>query len=171
MTQRFPSKVALSEKVRGQLIDDLNSVLASTIDLSLQVKQAHWNIKGPQFFARHELFDKLNIPLREHADQLAERASTLGGYAQGTVRLTVLGSRLPEYDLAAISGREHIEALVSRFAVYCRDLRERITRAEDLGDPATTDLFTQVLRNAELSLWFLESHQLGVEGTRNEGDA
>ena len=162
MTQIHPSRVSLPEDVREQLIADLNAVLAVTIDLNLQVKQAHWNIKGPQFFARHELFDKLADPLRAAADSLAERASTLGGYAQGTVRLAALGSKLPEYDLSAVNGFQHIEVLATRYATFAEDLRARIARAEQLGDPATADLYTTVLRETELSLWFLESHQHGV---------
>lgn len=161
MSQNVKTHVPLPALDREKLVHDLNSVLATTLDLNMQVKQAHWNIKGPQFFARHELFDKLAKPLREAADTIAERASTLGGYAQGTARLTSLGSALPEYDLAARDGGEHIEALVERFSAYAKELRKYSARAEDLGDPVTVDIFTEVLREAELSLWFLESHLQG----------
>ncbi len=163
MTQNVATHVPLPAAAREKLVNDLNSVLATTLDLNMQVKQAHWNIKGPQFFARHELFDKLAAPLRDAADTVAERASTLGGYAQGTARLTSLGSALPEYDLTARDGRQHIEALVDRFTTYATELRKYTARAEDLGDPVTVDVLTEVLREAELGLWFLESHLQGSD--------
>ncbi len=167
MKQNLASHVPLPSPDREALVSDLNAVLATTVDLNLQVKQAHWNIKGPQFFARHELFDKLAAPLHGAADTIAERASTLGGYAQGTVRLTALGSILPEYDLTARDGQQHIEALVARYTLYARQLRELSARAEALGDPVTVDVFTEILREAELSLWFLESHLQGSETSKH----
>ncbi len=44
---------------REPVIKNLNQHLATLIDLKLQAKQAHWNVKGPQFIALHELFDKV----------------------------------------------------------------------------------------------------------------
>ncbi len=158
MPKTFPSHSSVKQSDREPLIASLNSALASAIDLTQQVKQAHWNIKGPQFFARHELFDKLADNLREHADGIAERAATLGGYASGTVRLAASKSTLPEYDLEAVTGNEHVKALVSRYATFAQQIREGINTAESHGDPATADLYTEVLRETELDLWFLESH-------------
>ena len=158
MPTRFPSHVALSDDTRQQLIESLNTALATVLDLQLQVKQAHWNIKGPQFFARHELFDKVAGRLRDSADDIAERAATLGGYAQGTVRLAASHSKLPEYELNAVDGKQHIRTLVERFASYTKLLRENIEDASKNGDPATEDLYTEALRTAELDMWFLESH-------------
>lgn len=158
MTNRFPSHVALTDETKLQLSENLNSVLATTIDLQLQVKQAHWNIKGPQFFARHELFDKLAERLADTADMVAERAATLGAYATGTVRLSAEKSAIPEYDLRAVDGRMHMKALVDQFATYTKTLRSGIEKAEAKQDPVTADLYTEALRAAELDMWFLESH-------------
>ena len=158
MTQRFPSHVALSDETKAQLGKTLNTALATAIDLQLQVKQAHWNIKGPQFFARHQLFDELSSHLTRASDQLAERAATLGGYAEGTVRLSASNSILPEYDLKATDGRTHIRTLVDRFEKHCKFLRDATVQAAEQKDPATEDLFIEALRQAELDLWFLESH-------------
>lgn len=158
MTQRFQSHVALADNIKQELVASLNVALATSIDLGYQVKQAHWNIKGPQFVARHELFDKLAQRVRGASDQLAERAATLGGYAEGTVRLTSKASKLPEYDLKASDGRAHIKALVDRYAVYTKTLRGFLEEAVEKGDPITADLYTEVARTAELDMWFLESH-------------
>ena len=158
MTKTFPSRVSLDQKTKNTLIDDLNTMLACTIDLQLQVKQAHWNVKGPHFVARHELFEAVAGRLRNSADMLAERAATLGGYAAGTVRSSAEASKLPEYDLNATDGRNHIKTLVDRFETYTKSLRDSIELAERSKEPATTDLYVEVLRAAELDMWFLESH-------------
>ncbi len=158
MTKRFNSHVTLKAEHREQLVDLLNVLTCTTLDLTYQVKQAHWNIKGPQFFARHELFDKLATRLRNFTDDLAERASTLGGYAEGTVRLAAEKSALPEYDLKAIEGRTHIRALVERYDTFTATVRTGIETARKLEDPATEDLLIEILRGSELDMWFLESH-------------
>ncbi len=154
----FGSHVDLPADARTALVETLNVALATTIDLQLQVKQAHWNIKGPQFFARHELFDKIAARLRAASDEFAERASTLGGYAAGTIRVSAERTQLPEYELDVVDGKQHIRVLVERFGKYSSLLRDSIRVSQKLEDPVTEDLFTGILRNAELDLWFLDSH-------------
>src|SRR5437870_12822265 len=75
----------LPENVRSQVSDLLNNRLAEAIDLQTQVKQAHWNVKGPQFIALHKLFDEINDAAVEYVDLLAERAVQLGGTAEGKI--------------------------------------------------------------------------------------
>ena len=58
--------------------DLAEKVRTGALDLALQAKQAHWNVKGPSFIALHELFDELVDAVLEHADELAERAVELG---------------------------------------------------------------------------------------------
>ena len=77
----------LSENVRSQSIGSLNKHLVAAIDLHAQVKQAHWNVRGPGFIALHELFDKVPERVKAFADQLAERVGSLGGAAQGTIQV------------------------------------------------------------------------------------
>ena len=158
MPTQFTNHISLPEETKATLIATLNEVLATTSDLRSQVKQAHWNIKGPQFVARHELFDGLAAKLVGYADAVAERAATMGGYAKGTVRQSAESSKLPEYDMRAVDGKHHMQALVDRYSVYTRMIRDAVREAAELGDPATEDLYTEVLRGTELDMWFLESH-------------
>jgi len=89
----WPTRNDLPEKVRAGAVALLNQQLVDALDLAFQAKQAHWNVKGPNFIALHELFDKVVDELLEHADDLAERAVELGGTAFGTVRLAAKASR------------------------------------------------------------------------------
>lgn len=48
-----PTRNTLSENIRAQSIGLLNKHLVAAIDLQAQVKQAHWNVRGPGFIAIH----------------------------------------------------------------------------------------------------------------------
>jgi len=157
---RFNTNVSLKDDVRDSIVNQLNVVLATSVDLTSQIKQAHWNIKGPEFFARHELFDKLADRTRAVVDDVAERAATLGGYAEGTVRMAAEKSVLEPYDDKAVQGRRHVELLANRFGAYSALLRSSIAQLEG-KDVVTEDLYTEALRQAELDMWFLESHLNG----------
>src|SRR5437867_8298864 len=97
----------LREPIRRKSIDLLNQQLADVLDLGLQAKQAHWNVKGPNFIGLHELFDKVAEELEEFTDDIAERAVELGGVAQGTIQVVSKHSRLAAYQLKLASGKAH----------------------------------------------------------------
>ena len=157
-SRTFNTSVKLSESTRQQSIDILNARLADTIDLKTQAKQAHWNVKGPEFFQLHELFDSIAGHLDDQADMIAERITALGGTALGTARISAATSSIPEYDLDAVNGLDHVVALSERLAKAANQFREDIDRTDDLDDKATSDLFTQITREADKDLWFLEAH-------------
>lgn len=157
----FETSVHLPEKTRHEIIDLLNARLADTLDLKTQAKQAHWNVKGKQFLQLHELFDTIATNLEAHSDLLAERVTALGGIALGTARLVAASSSLPEYDLNAVAGEQHVKALSRGLAKLANAGRAAIDRSTELGDQATADLFTEIVRGADKDLWFLEAHLQG----------
>jgi starvation-inducible DNA-binding protein len=154
----FVTRIDLPEESRAGLVRLLNQSLADTFDLYSQTKQAHWNVKGRDFFQLHELFDAIAAELAGFVDALAERATTLGGYAAGTVRMAAEHSSLPEYPTDAVEGLEHVQALVDRFAHYAAELRRAIDDSDELGDKTTADLYTEISRAVDKRLWFLEAH-------------
>ena len=154
----FPTKNNLSEATRTKMVELLNARLADCIDLQTQVKQAHWNVKGPNFIALHELFDKLNEDVEEYVDEIAERAVQLGGVAQGTARTVARRSSLSEYPASAVDGRTHGEALSTAVAAFGTLARSAIDQANAADDADTADLFTEVSRGIDKWLWFVEAH-------------
>ena len=155
------TKNTLAEAVRAQSVALLNRHLAAAVDLKTQAKQAHWNVKGPNFIALHELFDKVADAADEFADLVAERVTALGGTAEGTVRLAAECSFLHPYPLQIVAWREHVEALSNALALFGTSVREAIDQAGEFGDADTADLFTEVSREADKYLWLVEAHLHG----------
>ena len=152
------TSIDLSEDVRVQMVDLLNAQLADTFDLYSQVKQAHWNVKGTDFIQLHELFDDVAAIVLEYVDMVAERVTALGGLAMGTARMAAANTTLPEMDADLTDGKAFVEALVERVAKYAKSTRAAIDTADEAGDMSTADLFTEVSREIDKQLWFLEAH-------------
>lgn len=157
-SKMFESRIDLPQQDRRQLIDLLNGRLADLTDLTTQTKQAHWNVKGSDFFQLHELYDQLFDEILPLIDTVAERATTLGGEALGTVRMAAAASTLPEFPSDAYGSTESVEALADRYAVMAKALRAAIDESERLGDMDTNDLFIEISRVVDKHLWFLEAH-------------
>jgi starvation-inducible DNA-binding protein len=152
------TRIDLSAKARVKMIGTLNTRLADAIDLQLQAKQAHWNVKGPNFIALHELFDRIAGDLAGHIDEMAERITTLGGIAEGTVQVVAGRSKLDPYALEITDGRAHLDALAAALARFGKAVRKAIAEAAKAGDADTSDLFTGISRAADKSLWLVEAH-------------
>lgn len=156
-----PTKIDLPEPTRVKVVALLNSRLADGVDLMIQAKQAHWNVRGRSFLSLHELFDQVNAAAAVHVDLIAERAAQLGGKVEGTTRLAAARSNLDEYPLDIVAGRDHVEAVSKALARFGALVRKAIDEADDLGDKDTADLFTEVSRENDKLLWFVESHLEG----------
>jgi starvation-inducible DNA-binding protein len=148
----------LPKPTRQKMIDLLNARLADAIDLYAQVKQAHWNVKGMQFYQLHLLFDKVAEAVEDGVDELAERAVELGGVADGTLQSVVKRTTLAPYPVTIKTGRDHVDRLARALAAYGKNVRAAIQTAAAAGDVDTSDLFTEISREADKQLWFVEAH-------------
>ena len=150
---------SLPEQIRSRSVALLNRHLGAAIDLHAQVKQAHWNVRGPTFIAIHELFDKVADVVEEYSDKLAERAGTLGGAAEGTVQTAAQKSFLEPYRLGVADAAAHITAVTAALATFGESVRGAIDESDQFGDIDTSDLFTEVSRGIDYQLWLVESHR------------
>ncbi|QIR86003.1 DNA starvation/stationary phase protection protein Dps [Paracoccus sp. AK26] len=148
----------LSDNARKTSISELNGRLADSIALALAVKQAHWNVKGRNFIAVHELFDTVHTNLREQIDVMAERVQQLDGVAIGTAEKVSGATTLPEYPTDLTRAEDHIRALCDRFRDHGERLRIAIDATDEAGDADTADIFTAASRSVDKDLWFMESH-------------
>ncbi len=152
------TKIDLAKGKREKLITLLNQRLADAADLKSQAKQAHWNVKGMNFIALHELFDQVSTEVDVYVDDIAERITTLGGTAMGTVRLAAEKSSLSEYPHEISEGADHVDALSSALADFGKKVRADIDTTDELGDKDTADILTGISRGTDKLLWFVEAH-------------
>jgi starvation-inducible DNA-binding protein len=152
------------------MVELLNEHLADAVDLQLQAKQAHWNIKGPNFVGLHELFDRVASQAREYADEIAERAVALGGVARGTLQAVSGNSQLREYPLEVGDWRAHVRAMQDALATFGRGARKAIDDATALNDADTADLFTEISRSVDKSLWMVEAHVQDAPADAKQGE-
>jgi starvation-inducible DNA-binding protein len=154
----YATKNDLPESIRTKVVQLLNARLADAIDVQTQMKQAHWNVKGPNFIALHELFDKINEDVEDYVDLIAERVVQLGDIALGTARSVAQRSQQKEYPLSIASGRDHVEAVANALATFGKAARAAIDASDELRDKDTADIFTEVSRGVDKWLWFVEAH-------------
>ncbi len=152
------TKNTLSENIRAKSIALLNEHLAAAIDLQAQTKQAHWNVRGDNFIAIHELFDRVATELIGFYDEIAERTGALGGTAEGTVQTAAKKSFLKPYPLGIADSHAHIDAITTALAEFGKSVRKAIDDADGFGDADTADLFTSISRGIDQQIWLIESH-------------
>lgn len=150
--------IDLPATTRNDIIAMLEARLVDAIDLALQAKLAHWNVRGPHFIALHDFFDKVEEQIQEQVDILAERIGQLGGIVRATVQDVAKSTSLAEFNTGLHAHDEILETLVKAMATYTNNTRKNIDSAAEKGDSVTADIFTGLSREADKYLWFLESH-------------
>lgn len=149
--------IDLAMTARQSVCELLNQTLADLFDLYSQTKQAHWTVRGPNFWQLHKMFDDIATAVEAHIDEVAERIATLGGFPRGTVRMAGGNSQLPEFP-EKFEDLGHVATLIERFSIVADTVRQNIDKSDELSDKATADLFTAISRTIDLQLWFLEAH-------------
>lgn len=153
-----PTKNDLAVDARTKIVDLLQVRLADCADLQSHAKQAHWNVKGVNFIALHKLFDEIYEQVGEFIDEIAERGVELGGLMKGTARAVAAQTSLKEYPLGATSWRDHVAAMSDSLAAFGKLARAAIDESTKHGDADTADLFTEISRGIDKSLWMVEAH-------------
>lgn len=148
----------LEDNARKAAIEVLSARLADATAMLLALKQAHWNVKGPNFIAIHELFDQVYERLEPHIDTMAERIKQLDGMASGTAEHVAKTSSLKPYPLDLTSEADHIRAVSERMRDLGGKVREGIDATESAGEATAADILTAMSRDLDKDLWFIESH-------------
>jgi starvation-inducible DNA-binding protein len=146
----------LDKNRRNEIVGGLNASLAALVDLALGSKQAHWNVKGPNFQGLHELFDEIAVGVREYSDEVAERVRALGGLSRGTLNDVVNATSLPNFPASNTDWRELADAMHRRLITVSEDLRGRADGMED--DLVTQDLYIEVMRGLDKWAWMVGAH-------------
>ena len=150
-----------STRTSAAVCERLVTDTAIAVDLVSQIKQAHWNVVGPNFIAIHELFDSQATLMRGHMDTLAERLRMVGGVPRATVRQAAGLSELPDLPDRELPSDEAVSLIADRYETFSSRIGDSLKRAADDDDPATEDLYTAILRDLDMQAWFLRSHLSG----------
>lgn len=150
--------IDLKSNTKTQMVALLNGQLADALDLSLLTKQAHWNLKGPNFIAVHEMLDLFRAALDTHTDTIAERVAQLDGVALGTSQVIAKTTSLEPYPTDIRKVADHLQALGERYAKTGKAAREGIDAADEAGDADSADILTAYSRDLDKFLWFIKSH-------------
>jgi starvation-inducible DNA-binding protein len=154
----YTTRIDLSEMKRVELVELCNACLADAVDLQMHSKHAHWNVKGPNFIALHQLFDQVNEDIEDYIDLIAERAVQLGGIANSTAHVVTTWSHMPENDAQSVSELKYVQSLSGALASFGKVAREAIGKSNEFGDAVSADIFTEISRGVEKWLWMVEAH-------------
>lgn len=168
--QLFPARSYLPENVRMASISLLNQCLADLSAVTLELKDAHWNVKGIEFYQLHELFEDLVETFEPHIDEVAERISALGGQALGTVHDVVQNTTIPQLP-RAVDGQTILDDLSYQLSELDTALYQQIQTATQQNDLDTADLLNEVSRAVSKALWFVEAHLQGAPATQMQGSS
>ena len=152
----FTSSSALENSARGRITVMLQQSLSNGLDLASQIKVAHWNLRGPFFLQLHAHFDALYDLVSEQNDTVAERLVTLGGRAQGSVRVSARDSKVSELP-ELTRDRDFLRAITERLDTHLQGLRGAREVAEGEHDGDTVDVLTGIVIELEKQGWFLRA--------------
>ncbi len=139
-----------------ELSDNLQRVLVDLIELSLQGKQAHWNVVGTNFRDTHLQLDEIIEAARTFADTVAERMRSLHALPDGRSDVVAQTTTLPEFPQGEIATTEVIDLMTERLDAVtgtCREVHDDV----DEADPTSADILHAVLERLEQLSWMVSA--------------
>lgn len=136
----------------------LNRVLADLIDLSLVAKQAHWTLVGRSFRSLHLQLDEVVDAVRIHADDVAERAVTIGYVPDGRAATVARDSALPEHPVGWVKDDDVVDYFVAALKTTIGRLRDAIDEVEKT-DVVSQDLLIGITADLEKTMWMFQAER------------
>lgn len=148
----------LNEEQTKTVATALQAVSVDLIDMALLAKQAHWNLRGPNFLAIHEKLDEVTASARNFGDEVAERMVMLGVAADGRSKTVAGSTRLEAYPEGFQSVQQTIALVADRLHTLINGLREARAAVEE-ADPVTEDMLIEISGEFEKQLWMFQASQ------------
>lgn len=150
--------IGIEAKHREGVIGLLSPLLADEYVLYTKTRNYHWNVVGPQFNDLHKFFQEQYEALDDVVDEVAERATTLGGHAVGTLAEFVQLTRLKEQPARYPDAREMLANLLADHEAIIRTLRRDLQTADEQHhDIGTNDFLTGLMQKHEKMAWMLRA--------------
>ncbi|HET9488384.1 MAG TPA: DNA starvation/stationary phase protection protein [Methylomirabilota bacterium] len=150
--------IGIPNDKRDAVVTVLNAVLADEYVLYTKTRNYHWNVVGPQFNDLHKFFEAQYEELNDIVDEVAERATSLGGKAVGTLAEFVKTTRLRERPGEYPDARGMLGDLLADHETVIRQLRADLVAVMDKhGDAGTNDFLTGLMEKHEKMAWMLRA--------------
>lgn len=141
--------VRLDTEKAEQIVEALNGDLADAYVLYHQLHKHHWNVEGAEHLQIHRFLQEAYEDVEEAADEIAERAQTLGGVPHASMpALSAAATVVPE-DEDVYDVRTSLENDLEMYGNIIESYREHITLAEGLGDYTTSEMLREQLTDLE----------------------
>ncbi|MDQ1084852.1 MULTISPECIES: Dps family protein [Microbacterium] len=139
-----------------KLTDSLQAVLVDLIELSVQGKQAHWNVVGKNFRDTHLQLDEIIDAAREFSDEVAERMRSLHALPDGRSDTVAETTTLPEFPQGEVDTAEVIDLITERLDATVGTVRDVHDDVDD-EDPTSADILHGVLERLEQLSWMVSA--------------
>ncbi|WP_144877136.1 Dps family protein [Microbacterium sp. 1.5R] len=138
------------------LAANLQTVLVDLIELSLQGKQAHWNVVGRNFRDTHRQLDEIIDAARTFSDTVAERMRALHAVPDGRTDTIAETTSLPAFPMGEVSTEDTIDLITARLEAVIGTMRD-VHDAVDEEDPTSADILHAVLESLEQFAWMVSA--------------
>lgn len=155
-TARSPITSPISREAQDITGKALQGTLVDLVDLHLMAKQAHWNVVGRFFRSVHQQLDELVTTARGFADDVAERAATIGVSPDARARTVAQDSDVPDPGEGWKGTREVVEAVVDALGRVIQRIRARVDET-DKTDLVTQDLLISIAQSLEKEHWMWQA--------------
>lgn len=154
----YATHIDLSISIREEVAAILQQHLVDGVDLFTQLKQASWNVKGPDTVPLRRLFRAVAKSVQRACDSVATRIVALGGRAEATARITALRSTIIEFPSDVEQGLVYVAAVAARVSLFGKGIRASIARVANCGDLVTAELLTAIAVKNDQELEILDAH-------------
>ncbi|MBN9211204.1 MAG: DNA starvation/stationary phase protection protein [Microbacterium sp. 71-36] len=139
-----------------KLTDSLQAVLVDLIELSIQGKQAHWNVVGKNFRDTHLQLDEIIDAAREFSDTVAERMRSLHALPDGRSDTIAETTTLPEFPQGEVDTAEVVDLITERLDATVGTVRDVHDDVDD-EDPTSADILHGILERLEQLSWMVSA--------------
>ena len=137
----------------------LQANLVTLIDLTLFLKQAHWNVIGQNFRSVHLQLDEIIETVRMASDEVAERINTLGIAPDGRSSTVAEDSNLETYPSDFQKVPDTLRNVADALKATIDALRSAIKKLGNL-DPVSEDMCIAISANLEKHLWMVQAQEV-----------
>jgi starvation-inducible DNA-binding protein len=156
----FPRQI-LNDDAKATVSTALQRSLVDLLDLSLILKQAHWNLVGDRFRSFHLELDEILEDTRAGSDEVAERMAQIGSSPDGRSSTISSSTSLKDFPAGFIAVDQAVTAVADAMAACISTLRSSRAAVEDV-DAITEDMLIGIIAPLEKHLWMVQSQE--VEG-------